>query len=109
MGTVERLPTHASLFCRFKKRLASSVLSGYAGYETQRSAYMRAVFLFALLIALPDRPDISPREKPRLPHEALIGDWAYISSTADGVGEGNLQSIWRVTPSDAVWLAGGSP
>jgi uncharacterized protein (TIGR03067 family) len=70
---------------------------------------MRAVFLLALLVALPDRPDMTPREKPRSPHEALIGDWAYISSTADGNGVSNLQSIWRVTPTEAFWLAGGSP
>ena len=70
---------------------------------------MRTLFVLALVVALPDRPDMTPREKPRSPHEALLGDWAYISSTADGFGEGNLNSIWRVTATEAIWLAGGSP
>jgi uncharacterized protein (TIGR03067 family) len=68
---------------------------------------MRPVMLLLLVFALPDRPDLTPREKPKTPQEMFLADWVYISSTADGVGPANPHSVWRVTPTEAIWLNNG--
>ena len=63
---------------------------------------MRTIMLVALFVALPDRPDPTPREKPKLPHEMLLGDWGVDGGT-------NAASIWRIMPTEAIWISGGVP
>lgn len=68
---------------------------------------MRPAILILLVFALPDRPDLTPREKPKTPQDLFLADWIYISSTADGDGPGNPRSVWRITPAEAIWMDNG--
>ena len=70
---------------------------------------MRTAFVLALLIALPDRPDQSPREKPKSLQELFLGDWGIEKTDVTGNRYGDINSIWRITPSGAIWVSGGTP
>lgn len=64
---------------------------------------MHALLMIPLLaLAVPDRPDPTPREAKSL-QELIVGDWLCIEAT------GTTVHTFRVTPAETVWSLNGLP
>lgn len=57
---------------------------------------MRMLFLLALIVALPDRPNPTPRETPKSVHEQLLGDWDFVKLSIGGGLEPPMKDEARV-------------
>ena len=63
---------------------------------------MRVVLMIAVFaVAVPDRPDPTPREA-RTPQEQILGDWMLITNS-------NVVFTFRITASESVWSVNGKP
>ena len=63
---------------------------------------MRVVLMIAVFaVAVPDRPDPTPREA-RTPQEQILGDWMFITNS-------NVVFTFRITASESVWSVNDKP
>ena len=73
---------------------------------------MRVLMLAVMVIALPDRPDQTPRQKAPSPQMQLLGDWQLEALQFSGQNGKNAVApncVFRINTSDTVFLVNGRP
>ena len=70
---------------------------------------MRSLLLISLLaVAVPDREDPTPKDKPKPVQEQILGDWLCEKVGGANVAQNSVM-VFRITPSETVFLVNGQP
>ncbi len=75
---------------------------------------MRALFSILLIaVAAPNREDPTPKEKPPVPQQQILGDWQLVKLS---LGPGSVpqdrttfNQVFRITPTETVFMVNGEP
>lgn len=65
-----------------------------------------------MLVALPDRPDLTPRQKPSTPQAMILGDWHLEKLEFSGRAGDNpagLTRVFRISETETLFIMNGQP
>jgi uncharacterized protein (TIGR03067 family) len=72
---------------------------------------MRILLAIAVtVLAVPDRPDPTPKDMTPSPQQQILGDWSYIGNAKDSASRpGAPAYVFRILPTETIWIQNGQP